>query len=104
MFFARFYSVDAWVNLYVETIYPVGNEDDWVVLDDVKQINVLKLVYRPNDGRLNANRRLSQGEKKKALHHCSSCGGQSHNRSTYKYIILAPSAVSGSGSRAAQVD
>ena len=75
----------------------MGNQDDWVVSDDIKQIKVLKPPYRSKAGQLKANRRLSQGEKKKTFHHCSSYGGQSHNRLTCKYIMPAPSIVNRSG-------
>ena len=104
IFFARFYFVDVWVNSYAKTIYPVGNKDDWVVSDDIKQTKILKPTYRPKVGLPKANRRPSQGEKKKALPHYSSCERQGHNCSTCKYIIPAPSTVSGSGSRIAQQD
>ena len=46
----RFYYVEAWVNSYAKTIYPIGNEDDWVVPDKIKQINVLKPPFRTNVG------------------------------------------------------
>ena len=78
------------------------NEDDWVVLEDIKQTKVLKLAYRSKAGHLKTNLRPSQEEKKKTLHHCSSYKGQGHNRSTCKYIMPAPSIVSGLGSRAVQ--
>ena len=78
-FSTRFYYVNAWVNSYAETIYPVGNEDDWEIPDEIKQRKVLKLPFRMKSGRLKTNHRPSQGEKKKALCHCSSCGGQGHN-------------------------
>ena len=97
--FAIFHYVEAWVNSYVETIYPVGNEDDWVVPDEIKQIKVLKPLYRTKDGRSKTNRRPSQGEKKKALRYCSSCRGQCHNCSTYKYTMPPPSTISGSDIR-----
>ena len=102
VFLARFYSIDAWINSYAEIIYPVENEDDSVVLNDIKQIKVLKPTYHPKAGRPKANRRPSQGEKKKALYYYSSCGRQGHNRSIYKYIMPAPSTISGSGSSIAQ--
>ena len=36
MLWFRFYMVEAWSNSYVETIYPVENEDKWVVVDKIK--------------------------------------------------------------------
>ena len=63
-FFSRFYSVDAWVNSYAKTISPVGNEDDWVVLNDIKQIKILKPAYCLKAGRPKANCRPSHREKK----------------------------------------
>ena len=72
----------------------MGNKDDWVVPDEIKQIKVLKQPLRTKASRPETNRRPSQGEKKNALHHYSSCGGQGHNRSTYKYIMPTPSTIS----------
>ena len=102
VFFVRFYYVDAWINSYAVIIYPVKNEDDWVVADDTKLIKVLKPAYLPKVSCPKANYRPSPGEKNKALRHCSSYGGQGHNRSTCKYIMSTPSNVCGSGSRATQ--
>ena len=82
----------------METIYHVGNEDDWLVPDDIIKIKVLKPTYHPKVSPPKANRKSSQEEKKKALRHYSSNGG--HNRSTCKYIVPTPSTISGSGSRA----
>ena len=89
-FFTRFYSVDGWLNSNAETIYSVGNKDDWVVPNNTKQMKVLKPPYHLKVGRPKANWRPSQGEKKKTPHHCSSCRGQGHNHSTCKYILPAP--------------
>ena len=47
---ARFYSVEEWVKSYAKTIYLVENEDDWVVLDEIKKIKVLKPPYRTKVG------------------------------------------------------
>ena len=88
----------------METIYLVENEDDWVILNDAKQMKILKPPYHPKAGHPKANWKSSQGEKKKALHHCCSCGGQCHNRSTCKYIMPTPSTVNGLASRVAQMD
>ena len=70
--------------------------DDWVVLDEIKQIKVLKSPFCTKVGRPKTNHRPSQGEKNKAVRHCSSYGGQDHNHSTCKYIMPVPSTVSGS--------
>ena len=82
----------------METIYPVGNEDDWEVPDDIKQRKILKLPFYTKVGRPKTNR-PSQGQKKKTFRHCSSCGGQGHNRSTCKYIMPTPSTISGLDTR-----
>ena len=74
----------------------MGNENDWEVL---KQRKVLKSPFRTKSGRSKTHHRPSQGEKKKALCPCSSCGGQGHNRSICKYIMITPFTVSGSDRR-----
>ena len=79
----------------------MGNKDDWEVLDEIKQRNVLKPPFWTKFGRPKINCGPSQGEKKKALCHCSFCGGQGHNRSTCKCIMPSPSIVSGSDIRSA---
>ena len=79
----------------------MGNEDDRVVSDNIKQIKVLKPNH-PKVGRPKANQKPSQGEKKKASRHYSSCGGQGHNLSTCKYIMSALSTVNGLASKATQ--
>ena len=53
--FFRFYLVDAWLNSYAEIIYLVGNKDDWIVSDDIKQIKVLKPPYHSKVGCPKAN-------------------------------------------------
>ena len=79
----------------------MGNEDDWEIPDEIKQRKVLKLPFRTKAGWPKTNYRPSQGEKKNALYHCSSCGGQDHNHSTCKYIMPTLSTVSGSDTRIA---
>ena len=77
----------------------MGDEDDWEVPDEIKQKKVLKPPFQTKVGRPKKNRRPSQGEKKKALHLCSFCGGQGHNHLICKYIMSAPSAVYDSDTR-----
>ena len=43
----------------------MGNEDDWIVLDDIKQIKALKPAYHPKVGHPKANRRPSLREKRR---------------------------------------
>ena len=91
MLLFRFYIVEAWLNSYAETVYHVGNENERVVLDEIKQRKYTKPLYQPKARRPKTSRRSSQGEKKKVSCHCSSCGEQGYNQSTCKYIMLTPS-------------
>ena len=85
-----FYSKEIWIEMYKESIYPVGNEDQWNVPDDIKNMKVLapvekKQAGRPKkskQGRRRVNRYPSQGEKVVIHRKCGKCGGMGHNRKT----------------------
>lgn len=83
----KYYSNEAWLNCYAETIYPVGNEEDWEIPDAIKTIVVTPPSEKKMPGRPTTERRLSQGEKKKVPRRCSSCGGTGHNRSTCRHAM-----------------
>ena len=88
---SRYYTVDAWLHSYAETIYPVGNEEEWDVPDDISRRIVESPPYKPKAGRPKMKRRKSKGEKMKMQRHCSRCGRKGHNRATCTYIMPAAS-------------
>lgn len=85
-----FYLKETWIEMYKEAIYPVGNEDQWDVPDEIKNMKVSEPVEkkqagRPKkskQGRRRINRYPSQGEKIVVQRKCGKCGGRGHNRKT----------------------
>ncbi|XP_062109392.1 uncharacterized protein LOC133820010 [Humulus lupulus] len=59
-----FYTIKSWMNSYKETIYPTGNEDDWILPNDIKNMLVgvpvekqqVGHLKKPKLGRLMTNR------------------------------------------------
>ncbi|XP_062103067.1 uncharacterized protein LOC133814077 [Humulus lupulus] len=43
---SSFYTIESWRDLYKETIYPTGNEDDWIVPYDIKIMEVVVPVEK----------------------------------------------------------
>lgn len=86
------------MNAYAETIYPVGNEDDWIIPEDIKQRVCLKPPVKVKKGRPTTKRMPSQGEAPKVQKRCSSCGGRGHNRATCSAVMPAPSTARASSS------
>ncbi|PON39488.1 Zinc finger, PMZ-type [Parasponia andersonii] len=69
--YSWYYTVDAWLCLYAETIYPVGNEEKWDVPDDISRRKVEPPSYKPKPNRLKIKRTKSKGEKIIMQRHCS---------------------------------
>ena len=91
MFCFRFYTVKAWLNSYAETIYLVGNEDDWVVVNEIKQRKVGKPPHQLKVGRLKTNEGYRKVRRKK-LHDTIFHAEDKViiDRSTCKYIMPHP--------------
>ncbi|XP_062116400.1 uncharacterized protein LOC133830437 [Humulus lupulus] len=86
-----FYIIDSWRNSYKETIYLIGNKDDWIIPDDIKNmvvgVPIDKQVGHPKKpmiGRPRTNCWLSSREKDVKMHKCHRYGGRSHNKSSCK--------------------
>ncbi|PON56169.1 hypothetical protein PanWU01x14_183780 [Parasponia andersonii] len=79
--------VDAWLCSYAEIIYPVGNEEEWDVPDDISRRMVEPSPYKPKAGRPKTKRTKSKEEKIIMQCHCSHCSGKGHNRATCTYMI-----------------
>ncbi|KAH9658494.1 SWIM-type domain-containing protein [Citrus sinensis] len=78
---SRYYSSEAWVAAYAETIYPVGTEKEWEVSEEVQSNEVLPPVEKRKKGRPQKIRIPSQGEEK-LRRKCGRCGSRGHNRLT----------------------
>ncbi|KAH9770671.1 SWIM-type domain-containing protein [Citrus sinensis] len=78
---SRYYSSEAWVTAYAETIYHVGTEEEWEVSEEVQSNEVLHPVEKRKKGRPQQIRIPSQGEEK-LRRKCGRCGSRGHNRLT----------------------
>ncbi|KAH9783654.1 SWIM-type domain-containing protein [Citrus sinensis] len=78
---SRYYSSEAWVAAYAETIYHVGTEEEWEVSEEVQSNEVLPLVEKRKKGRPQKLRIPSQCEEKLSRK-CGRCGSRGHNRLT----------------------
>ena len=90
-----YYRIEALNDTFKDTIYPVGNEDEWVIPDHIRDTVVgvpaeKTPVGRPRKqkvGRRKTNRYASRGEKIVKPRKCSRCGGSGHNRKSCKARI-----------------
>ncbi|XP_060969562.1 uncharacterized protein LOC115717489 [Cannabis sativa] len=87
-----YYTTEYWRRTYEGTIMPVGDEDDWELPDDIKNMTVgvpveKQPVGRPKEkvGRIKNNRTACNGERIIKSRKCSKCGATGHNRSTCTY-------------------
>ncbi|XP_060962153.1 uncharacterized protein LOC133032284 [Cannabis sativa] len=87
-----YYTKETWKKIYDATINLVGEEDEWVLPEHIKNIRIgvpveKKPVGRPrksNAGRRLTKRRPSSGQVVVEPRHCSLCHGSEHNRATCK--------------------
>ncbi|XP_062109640.1 uncharacterized protein LOC133821212 [Humulus lupulus] len=89
-----YYKIETWRSSYTESIYPTGNEEEWIVPHDIMTITVRtpaqkNLVGRPKkkQGRPKTKRHPSNEDKLVVPRKCSTCGGQGHNRATCKVRV-----------------
>ncbi|KAH9681546.1 SWIM-type domain-containing protein [Citrus sinensis] len=70
---AHYYSVNAWVTAYAESIYPVGPQEEWDVSEEVRAYVLSPPMKKREVGRPRTTRIPSQGED--IVHRkCSRCG------------------------------
>ena len=86
-----YYTREKWAGCYKDTIYPTGNEEDWIVPEDIHmQVGVpieKQPVGRPKKTKAGRprGRITSHGERLPVTpRKCSLCGGFGHNRATCK--------------------
>ncbi|XP_060960754.1 uncharacterized protein LOC133031292 [Cannabis sativa] len=88
-----YYTTEYWRSTYEGTIMPVGDEDDWELPDDIKNMTIRvpvekQPVRRPKKqkvGRIKNNRTACNGERVIIPRNCGKCGAKGHNRSTCTY-------------------
>ncbi|XP_062088595.1 uncharacterized protein LOC133795160 [Humulus lupulus] len=80
---SNYYKLETWALAYVDTIYPVPQQEDW----DINEVEVLLKVLPPNvpikRGRAKLKRIPSVGEGKKWIKRCGLCGQPGHSKKTY---------------------
>ncbi|XP_062104331.1 uncharacterized protein LOC133815514 [Humulus lupulus] len=79
---SNYYKLETWALAYVDTIYPVPQQEDW----DINEVEVLPKVLPPNvpikRGRAKLKRIPSVGEGKKWIKRCGLCGQPGHSKKT----------------------
>ncbi|KAK6123489.1 hypothetical protein DH2020_042778 [Rehmannia glutinosa] len=81
LFCSLYYTVEYWRATYSDIIYPVPNEVDWEIPENLGFSNVLPPLVRRRCGRTKTKRILSTGEFSQRQK-CSRCGATGHNRLT----------------------
>ncbi|XP_060974196.1 uncharacterized protein LOC133039341 [Cannabis sativa] len=88
-----YYTTEYWRSTYEGTIMPVGDEDDWELLDDIKNMTVGVRVEKQPVGqpknqkvaRIKSKRTACNGERIIIPRNCGKYGAKGHNRSTCTY-------------------
>ncbi|XP_022852910.1 uncharacterized protein LOC111374473 [Olea europaea var. sylvestris] len=71
-----YYTRDAYLNACQDSVYPVGNQEEWTVPEEAYREIVLPSYQKRSCGRPTEKRKRSSREGAK----CGCCGGQGHNR------------------------
>ncbi|XP_062100174.1 uncharacterized protein LOC133806053 [Humulus lupulus] len=80
---SQYYTRECWKSTYEGTIMLVGDEDDWELPEDIKNIQVgvpiekkpIGRLKKQKVGRIRKNRYPSNGDKVVIQRCCSKCGG-----------------------------
>ncbi|XP_062119054.1 uncharacterized protein LOC133832768 [Humulus lupulus] len=88
---SRFYTIEAWLSSYGGFVYTLGNEESWVILNDIGSMMIAPPLVKQKACRPKKKRRLSKGEKNSKQHRCSRCGVLGHNRVTCTTVCPLPS-------------
>lgn len=87
----HYYTTNAHIAAYAETIILVGNDVDWMIPDKVQGITVNQPKQRHPVGRLR-KQRIPSAREDVIQQRCSRCSQVSHNRATFRNpIMLNPS-------------
>ncbi|XP_022889448.1 uncharacterized protein LOC111404956 [Olea europaea var. sylvestris] len=81
-----FYTRDAYLNAYKHTVFPIGNINEWTVLDEVVNIVVLPPNQERSTGWPSEKRKRSSCEGK-SIFKCGRCGKNGDNRRTCTSLV-----------------
>ncbi|XP_060966965.1 uncharacterized protein LOC115720511 [Cannabis sativa] len=90
-FCSYFYTKQAFLATYEETVFPIGDRDSWELPDHIRQIEVLPPKHKRPAGRPRKQRYKTAMEKA-TQNQCTQCLKRGHNRRTCKNEPLEPSA------------
>ncbi|XP_022889110.1 uncharacterized protein LOC111404551 [Olea europaea var. sylvestris] len=85
-FCSVYYTRDAYLNTYKETVFPVGNKSEWNLPDDVSNRVVFALNQKKSSGRPTKKRKKSAYERSQVVK-CGRCGEFGHNRRTCRNLV-----------------
>ncbi|XP_062099995.1 uncharacterized protein LOC133805862 [Humulus lupulus] len=88
---SRFYTVEAWLSSYGGSVYTLGNEESWVIPNDIGSMMIAPPLVKQKAGRPKKKRHLSKDEKNSKQRRCSRCGVLGHNRVTCTTVCPPPS-------------
>ena len=80
---SQYYMKNSFISLYSKSIYPTGNNKDWVIPENIRCRVVLAPKSRRPTRRPRNERNCSSGEAKRTRC-CGRCGDYGHNRKTCK--------------------
>ncbi|XP_022154803.1 uncharacterized protein LOC111021969 [Momordica charantia] len=75
------YRIDTLIQAYVEPVYPLGDEEDWILPYDYVPTTIQPPRFVPRVGRCQTARIPSVGEVRQ-VHKCGRCGNVGHNCKT----------------------
>ncbi|XP_022147770.1 uncharacterized protein LOC111016625 [Momordica charantia] len=75
------YQIETLILGYAEPVYPLGDEEDWILPDDYVPKTIKPPKFVPCVGRHQTTRIPSAGEVRQ-VHKCGRCGNVGHNRRT----------------------
>ncbi|XP_022865557.1 uncharacterized protein LOC111385405 [Olea europaea var. sylvestris] len=85
-FCSYYYTREAYKSTYNETVFPVGNPNEWIVPKDFENIVVLPPNQKRSCGRPTEKRFRSAVEDNITVK-CGRCGESGHNRRTYSSLV-----------------
>ena len=83
---SQYYMKNSLISSYLKSIYPTGNNKDWIISKDIHYRVVLPQKNRQPTGKPR-NERICSGGEVTRTRCCGRCGDYGHNRKTCKRPI-----------------